>query len=196
MKIGVKLNQLTYQDYIYILKRYQKYTDFNSVALYRSIIENDKLDLPQKIAIRELAHEKFIKTFEFLQVKDPHTYIKVSMLGETLTQVEEAQLWQNIFRNQEKILKKKRIKHRNFGVYSRHNCDLPECPYNGMMVRQDCSHHCLIGDRGIHFDTDKRSRWKLTVEYGQLSKYAERRSAEKRAFKNNKRDWENQLMGD
>jgi hypothetical protein len=51
MKIGVKLNQLTYVEYISILDRYQKYTDFNTLGLYRSLLENDKLDLEQKIAI-------------------------------------------------------------------------------------------------------------------------------------------------
>lgn len=41
MKIGVKFNQLTYREYINILDRHQKYTDFNPLALYRSIIEKD-----------------------------------------------------------------------------------------------------------------------------------------------------------
>jgi hypothetical protein len=119
MKIGVKFNQLTYREYIYILDRHQKYTDFNPLALYRSIIENSKLDLNQKIAIRDLAHQQFFKFFEFLQVKDPRTYIDVLTLGETLTDGAESQLWKNVCKHQEKILKAKRIKHRNFGVYSK-----------------------------------------------------------------------------
>ena len=80
MKIGVKFNQLTYAEYLQAIKYHQKYTDFNTLGLYRSILENDKLDLEQKIAIRDLAHTKFFKTFEFLQLKDPYTYIQVATL--------------------------------------------------------------------------------------------------------------------
>jgi hypothetical protein len=119
MEIGVKFNQLTYREYIYILDRHQKYTDFNPLALYRSIIENKKLDLEQKIAIRDLAHQHFFKFFEFLQVKDPYTYMEVSKLGEALTAGEDDRLWETILKNQEKILKAKRIKHRNFGINSK-----------------------------------------------------------------------------
>jgi hypothetical protein len=93
MKIGVKFSQLTYQEYVRIIDNYQKYTDFNKLGLYRSIVENDKLDLDAKLAIRALAHEQFIKSFKFLQLKDPDTYIKVSTLGETLTVADKRQLW-------------------------------------------------------------------------------------------------------
>jgi hypothetical protein len=92
MKIGVKFNQLTYAEYLQIMEYHQKYTDFNTLGLYRSILENDKLDLAQKIAIRDLSHTKFLKTFEFLQLKDPYTYIQVSTIGETLTKADEHQL--------------------------------------------------------------------------------------------------------
>ena len=119
MKIGVKFNQLTYREYKYILDRHQKYTDFNPLALYRSIGENNKLNLDQKIAIRDLAHQQFFKFFEFLQIKDPIEYIEVSTLGETLTDAEYNRLWETIHKNGEKILKAKRIKHRNFGGYSK-----------------------------------------------------------------------------
>jgi hypothetical protein len=46
MKIGVKFNRLTERECRYILDCDGKYTDFNPLALYRSIVENDKLDLP------------------------------------------------------------------------------------------------------------------------------------------------------
>jgi hypothetical protein len=136
MKIGTKFNRLTYQEYVQIIDRHEKYTDFNTLGLYRSIIENDKLSLSDKIAIRDLAHEKFSKTFEFLQLKDPYVYLQVSTLGRELTVADEQQLWQDIRHNQEKILKAKRIKHRNFGDYSKHNCGYENCPYNGIMIRQ------------------------------------------------------------
>jgi hypothetical protein len=51
MKIGVKFNQLTYPEYLQIIEYHQKYTDFNTLGLYRSILENEKLDLSQRIEI-------------------------------------------------------------------------------------------------------------------------------------------------
>ncbi len=153
MKIGVKFSQLTYSEYMRIIDNHQKYTDFNVLGLYRSIVENDKLDLDAKIAVRALAHERFIKSFEFLQLKDPDTYIQVSTLGETLTVADKRQLWENVRTNQEKILKDKRIKHRNFGIYSKHNCGYEDCYYNGIMIHRGSR----IAEANMHFDSDKHS---------------------------------------
>jgi hypothetical protein len=153
MKIGVKFNLLTEQEYVRIIGNHQKYTDFNTLGLYRSILENDKLDLDAKIAIRALAHEQFIKSFEFLQLKDPDTYIKVSTLGETLTIADKRQLWENVRTNQEKILKDKRIKHRNFGIYSKHDCGYADCFYNGIMIHRGSR----IAESNMHFDSDNHS---------------------------------------
>jgi hypothetical protein len=150
MKIGVKFNQLTYAEYLQVIEYHQKYTDFNTLGLYRSILENDKLDLAQKISIRDLAHTKFFKTFEFLQLKDPYTYIQVSTIGETLTKADEHQLWQNVRITQEKILKDKKIKHRNFGNYSKHDCGYDNCPYNGVMIRQGG----FLSESTMRFDSD------------------------------------------
>lgn len=38
--------------------------------------------------------------------------------------------------NQEKILADKRINHRNFGTYSKHNCGRENCPYNELMTQK------------------------------------------------------------
>ncbi len=154
MKIGIKFNQLTYVEYLHVIEYHQKYTDFNTLGLYRSILENDKLDLDLKIAIRDLAHTKFLKTVEFLQLKDPYTYIQVSTIGETLTKADERQLWQDVRINQEQILKDKRIKHRNFGNYSKHDCRYDDCPYNGVMIRQGG----FLSEGTIRFDSDNH-RW-------------------------------------
>lgn len=153
MKIGVKFSQLTYSEYVRIIENHQKYTDFNVLGLYRSIVENDKLDLDAKIAIRGLAHNRFIKSFEFLQLKDPDTYIQVSTLGETLTVADKRQLWENVRTNQEKILKDKRIKHRNFGIYSKHDCGYADCYYNGIMIHRGSR----IAESNMHFDSDNHS---------------------------------------
>ena len=173
MKIGIKLNQLTYQRYLYILDRYQKYTDFNPLALYRSIVENNKLDLSQKIAIRKLAHQHFLKFFEFLQVKDPGTYIAVSTLGETLTAGDECRLWENIRNNGEKILKAKRIKHRNFGVDSKQ----PTLNGEGATV-------FVMTYQGYRYPGKRSRAWE----------YPYHRAAKKRAARDNKAEIVNELI--
>ena len=162
MKIGKQFKQLTYREYLDVIDRSEKYTDFNILGLYRSLWENEKLSLEQKIEIRDLVHRDFIKTFEFLQLKDPLTYIEVSTLGLDLTVADERQLWKNVRTNQETILKAKRIKHRNFGIYSKHDCGYEHCYYNGMMIRQGSR----LAESNMHFDGDRHDRWvqKLKVD--------------------------------
>jgi hypothetical protein len=184
MKIGVRLNQLTYAEYLQIIECHQKYTDFNTLGLYRSILENDKLDLAQKITIRDLAHTKFIKTFEFLQLKDPYTYIQVSTIGEALTKADERQLWQNVRINQEQILKAKRIKHRNFGIYSKHDCGYDDCPYNGVMIRQGG----FLTESTMRFDSDNH-RWARELK-------ARRDAIDNRDFRDNQADRADRLATD
>jgi hypothetical protein len=184
MKIGGKFNQLTYSEYISILDRYQKYTDFNTLGLYRSILENDKLDLEQKIAVRELAHQKFLKTFDFLQLKDPGTYIGISTLGKTLTIADERQLWENVKIEQQKLLKDKRIKHRNFGIYSKHICGYEDCPYNGIMI----PYGARPTGRNMYFDADNPS-WQRILK-------AKHQAVEKRALRDNKIDVNLELIAD
>ena len=64
----------------------------NPLGLYRSIIENEKLTLEEKIEVRDYAYQTFLKSFNFLQLKDPTTYFEVSTLGQTLSRAEELQL--------------------------------------------------------------------------------------------------------
>jgi hypothetical protein len=176
VKIGSKLNQLTYREYLPIIEHHQKYTDFNTLGLYRSILENEKLELDAKIAIRELAHEKFRKSFDFLQLKDPDTYIKVSTLGQALTVVEKRQLMKNIRANQEKILKDKRIKHRNFGTYSKHDCGYEHCFYNGMMIHRGSR----LAESNMFFDSDENSwlkQWKPTRQRSEKRKLRDGQTA-------------------
>ena len=173
MKIGVKFNQLTYREYVNILDRYQKYTDFNPLALYRSIIENDKLDLDQKIAVRDLAHQHFAKFFEFLQIKDPSTYIRVSTLGKTLTAGEEDRLWENTYKNQEKILKTKRIKHRNFGTNSK-----------GGTITNNFKEVYVMTRPGYNYPGKRSRAWE----------YPYRLAAKKKAARDNKADIANELI--
>ncbi|AWA31098.1 hypothetical protein HYN48_13930 [Flavobacterium magnum] len=136
MEIGKQFNSLRFEDYFFYIDNYKKYSDFNTLGLYRSLSENEKLNLEQKISIRDYANKIFEKTFNFLQVKDPWTYIKVQTLGLELTDGDKEEMWRKIFINQEKILREKRIKHKNFGEYSKHNCGYETCPMNGIMIKQ------------------------------------------------------------
>ena len=77
MEIGHKFNTLTLKEYFFYIDNYKKYTDFNTLGLYRSMVENEKLSLNDKIAVREYAHKVFKKTFDFLQLKDPKTFVEV-----------------------------------------------------------------------------------------------------------------------
>lgn len=65
MEIGRKFNELTLDEYIFFIDNYKKYADFNTLGLYRSIVENDKLTIVQKIEVRQYANKTFQKTFDF-----------------------------------------------------------------------------------------------------------------------------------
>ncbi|MDL5051419.1 hypothetical protein QQ054_36045 [Oscillatoria amoena NRMC-F 0135] len=136
MKIGRQFNELTVEEYCYFIEHYKKYDDFNTLGLYRSIIENDKLDLADKIYVRDVTNKTFEKTFNFLQLKDPKTYFDLTTLGQELTEGDERKAWDDIRKNQEKILADKRIKHRNFGVYSKHICGYEYCYLDGLMIKK------------------------------------------------------------
>lgn len=153
MEIGKKFNQLSKSEYLYFIDNYKKYTDFNTLGMYRSICENDKLKLNDRIEIRDYANTIFGKTFDFYQLKDPKTYFDLTTLGFELTVADERQIWDNIRINQEKILSEKKIKHRNFGDYSKHNCGHHDCPYNGLMVKQGS----WFSEGSMHFNSDKNS---------------------------------------
>jgi hypothetical protein len=157
MKVGKQFNTLTYGEYLHLIENHKKFTDFNTLGLFRSIVETTKLSLEEKIKLREVAVGAFAKTFEFLQLKDPQTYFKVNTLGEILTQADESQAWDDIKRNQKKILESKRLGHRNFGTYSKHDCGYDTCYMHGVMFKQG-SHLAWGGP--MHFHSDNRNWFK------------------------------------
>jgi hypothetical protein len=111
MKLTQQFNRLTFSEYISAIDRHRDYSNFNTLGLFRSILENDKLDLERKIEIRDLAIATFDRQFEFLQLKDPQTYIELQILGQQdITKADRHQLWQNLIANQQKILTAKKIK--------------------------------------------------------------------------------------
>ena len=109
MKIGKRFNELSKSDYFHFIDNYKKYSDFNTLGMYRSICENEKLSLNDRIEIRDYANTVFEKTFEFYQLKDPKTYLDLSTLGYEMTVADERKVWDDIIINQEKILSKKKI---------------------------------------------------------------------------------------
>ena len=171
MKIGKPFNHFTKQEYLKTIPNHKQYSDFNTLGLYRSLLENEKLSLEEKLEIRDFANEHFQKTFDFLQLKDPQTYFEVSTLGKKLTRGDELNLWRIIRENQEKILKDKKIKHRNFGTYSKHDCGYDTCPYNGLMIKQG-SH---LAESSMCFATDKNKDEK--------KQKAQRKEKEQRVWK-------------
>jgi hypothetical protein len=169
MNIGRKFNTLTVDEYFHYIDNHKAYKDFNTLGLYRSIVENEKLSIDQKIAVRDHAHQFFKKAFDFLQLKDPKTYVEVQYLGQELTKGDEHRIWNDVRRNQQRILEDKEIKHRNFGVYSKHNCGYDTCVWNGIMIKQGS----WLMESNMHFDSDKR-------KYSAKSKSDKRKAERKR----------------
>lgn len=137
MKIDKQFKTFTFKEYHFYIENHKKYSDFNTLGLYRSVIENEKLSLDQKIEIRNYANNYFQKQFDFLQLKDPITYMANVSIGKEMTKADEQQLWKDVQANQLKILKEKGIKHRNFGTYSKHQCGYEGCVYEGLMTQKD-----------------------------------------------------------
>lgn len=163
MEIGKQFKCLTYDEYFFFIDNHKKYSDFNTLGLYRSLFENEKLNIEEKIRVRDYANGLFQKSFDFLQIKDPWTYIKVTTLGQELTSGDKEELWRKIFVAQEKILKDKRIKHRNFGEYSKHNCGYETCPMNGIMTKQGsflAEYGMCIGNINKYIQKQKSERRK------------------------------------
>ena len=159
MKIGRQLNTLSYGEYLKLLKKHSRFTDFNSLGLFRSILENEKLTLEQKLEIRDKATDIFPKFFVFLQVKDPWTFRKLELLGQDFTVADEDRLRRIIELNQQKILAKKRIKHRNFGIYSKHSCGYDTCFMNNLMTKQNSllSEYGMASMRADKYSTFSKS---------------------------------------
>lgn len=151
MKINRQLNTLSYGEYLRLLKNYSRFTDFNSLGLFRSILENERLTIEQKMEVRNMASSTFPRFFTFLQIKDPWTFERLKLLGQDFTVADERRLWEVIQLNQQKILADKRIRHRNFGTYSKHNCGYATCHFNGFMINQGS----ILAEGEMHFHTDK-----------------------------------------
>jgi hypothetical protein len=172
MKLGRPFNKLSFSEYLAFIPMHETFSDWNTLGLYRSILENEKLTLEEKGQVRDLAHSFFQKQYDFLQLKDPKTYIEILSIGQELTVADERQMWEDVKRNQQKILDNKKIKHRNFGDYSKHNCGVETCPYFGLMVKQGS----FLCEQQIRFDSDKNA-WAAQLKSERLKRDRKNRKA-------------------
>lgn len=120
MKLNRPFNTLSLAEYRHIIPRHSKYTDFNPLALYRSIVENPKLSTAEKQEVLALANQYFQKFYDFLVVKDLHTYAALSRLG--LPPLSPAQQWdydEQLRAQAEKILARKRIRNWRVGTVTK-----------------------------------------------------------------------------
>lgn len=77
--------------------------------------------------------------------------MEVVTIRQALTNGDSQKMWDDIKINQQKILMNKRIKHRNFGEYSKHICKSENCPYHGLMISQGS----WLQESSMHFTGDK-----------------------------------------
>jgi hypothetical protein len=166
MKINKKFNELSFNEYFPLIKNHKNYSDFNTLGFFRSLLENENLSIIEKIEIRDFSLKYFDRTFNFLQLKDPFTFLKVKTLGEELTKGDEQNMWKIIKENQQKILKEKKIRHRNFGTYSKHKCPYEDCVWNGVMVRQGSK----MAGSNMHFKDDNHFHYSKKMKFERKNK--------------------------
>lgn len=119
MKLSKKFNTLSVSEYRDVIKHHKRYTNFNPLGLYRSLIENPKLDTDAQLDILALANEHFGKFYEFLLVKDINLYAKLSRLGKMpLTITQEWQYREQLRQKAQMLLKQKQIRRWRVGIYT------------------------------------------------------------------------------
>lgn len=119
MKINKKFNTLSLSEYRHTIENHDKYTDFNLLGLYRSILENPRLDEAGQLEVLTLANRHFQTFYDFLIVKDINTYARLSRLGQAPLTDTQAQQYREQLREQAlKILAHKKIRNWRVGIYA------------------------------------------------------------------------------
>ncbi len=116
MKINKKFKQMSMAEYRHYIAHHQKYADFNPLGLYRSILENDKLDEAAQLEILAFANQYFQRFYDFLFVKDPVTYSRLATLGQGLSETEQRQHLSRVWDRREKWCAEKGIRHQRIGA--------------------------------------------------------------------------------
>ena len=122
MKINKKFKQMSMAEYHHYIAHHQKYADFNPLGLYRSILENDKLDEAAQLEILAFANQYFQRFYNFLFIKDPVAYSKLATLGQGLSETQQRQHLSHVWDRREKWCAEKGIRHQRIGAstVSRH----------------------------------------------------------------------------
>ena len=103
-------------EYRHYIAHHQKYADFNPLGLYRSILENDKLDEAALLEILAFANQYFQRFYNFLFVKDPVTYSRLATLGQGLSETQQWQHLSHVWDRREKWCAEKGIRHQRIGA--------------------------------------------------------------------------------
>ncbi|WP_315360735.1 hypothetical protein [Neisseria bacilliformis] len=119
MKLNARFNTFTLPRYREAIANHKRYADFNPLALFRPILENDKLGEAEKLEVLALAKAAFPRFYEHLLLKNLHTYAALSRLGqEPLGEVQMRQYTAGLRREQEKEFAKRKIRNGRVGVYT------------------------------------------------------------------------------
>lgn len=120
MQLTKKFNTFSPSEYYDVIKNHKRYHNFNPLGLYRSLIENPKLDTTTQLEILAFANQYFGKFYEFLVVKDIHLYTKLSRLGEEpLSFTQEFQYQEQLTKQAKRILQAKKIRNWRVGIYTK-----------------------------------------------------------------------------
>lgn len=120
MQLAKKFNTFSPSDYYDVIKNHKRYRNFNPLGLYRSLIENPKLDTATQLEILVFANQYFGKFYEFLVVKDIHLYAKLSRLGkEPLNHTQEYQYQEQLREQAKRILQAKKIRNWRVGIHTK-----------------------------------------------------------------------------
>ena len=82
MKLNARFNTFTLPRYREAIANHKRYTDFNPLALFRSILENGKLGEAEQLEVLALAKAAFPRFYRHLLLKDLRTYAALSRLGQ------------------------------------------------------------------------------------------------------------------
>lgn len=116
MKLNTLFNTFTLPRYREAVANHERYADFNPLALFRSILENDKLGEAEQLEVLALAKAAFPRFYEHL-LKDLHTYAALSRLGqEPLGEVQMRRYTAGLRREQEKEFAKRKIRNGRVGA--------------------------------------------------------------------------------
>ena len=108
MKLNARFNTFTLPRYREAVANHERYADFNPLALFRSILENDRLNEAEQLEVLAPAKAAFPRFYEHL-LKDLHTYAALSCLGqEPLGEVQMRRYTAGLRREQEKEFAKRK----------------------------------------------------------------------------------------